>query len=363
MSARRSIVCFSPYPEDGPSVRYRIYQYSNIYRNNDIGLTVKPFMTRSFYRNRRRFGLGWKLYKIAMFLFCSLRLLFRLVSVPRYDLAIIHREAFPIGPPLMEKMICKLARRSVYDVDDAIWHKPSNAVNQRDIFWDENRVGKIMSSCDHVVVCNDYLGAYASGYNQSVTNIQTPYHAVIESTGRVVGDRKTELVWIGNLGNAIYMKGVLVDLAESHLARKVRVRLVGGEDIFDLDTYGLDVKRVLWSPSEEVKALSEGDIGLMPLPDKDYEKGKCGFKIVQYFSASMPVIVSPVGVNCEIVKEGQTGYLASGKNEWLEAIDKLSGNPALREEMGANGRKDFDKKYSLEVNAEKWLVLIQNLIG
>lgn len=351
------VISFAPYPSDGPSVRHRISAYSLEWGSMGISLTEKSFMTKHFYKIRRNFGLLNTLLKAIWFGVCSLRLVLRLFLVPFYDVAIIHREAFPLGKPWFELLIIKLAKFSVYDVDDAIWYEPSNEVNQRRFFHDKTRVSKIMSHVYVVVVGNNYLKNYAQSFNQNIFIIPTPYQLPVVQNAfapSLITNEKPVILWVGNLGNAIYINEVMEALETIGKAHRFTLHLVGGEDIYDIKSLSVDIQYTEWSEAIEVQALNAADIGIMPLVDKGYEQGKCSFKIIQYFSVNLPVVASPIGMNCEILTDGENGFLASDTTEWTSALVQLLKDKDYRQELGKNGHALFLEKYTLQINAKKW---------
>ena len=114
---------------------------------------------------------------------------------------------------------------------------------------------------------------------------------------------------------------------------------------------GLPVEHVVWSPETEAAELARCDVGLMPLPDLPWERGKCGYKLIQYMASALPVVASPVGANREIVVPGETGFLAETDADWIASLSRLAQDPELRRRMGAAGRRRVTEHYSLEVAA------------
>jgi glycosyltransferase involved in cell wall biosynthesis len=136
------------------------------------------------------------------------------------------------------------------------------------------------------------------------------------------------------------------------------VRLIGSGP-FDIP--GVDVEVIPWSEDNEVELLHTFDVGIMPLFDTPWERGKCGFKLIQYMACSIPVIASPVGVNSEIVKHGEDGFLASTQEEWKEALLTLMQNSELGKKMGIRGKMKIEEKYCLKIVAPKLIESIMKL--
>lgn len=120
---------------------------------------------------------------------------------------------------------------------------------------------------------------------------------------------------------------------------------------------------VIWSEVTEVQEMQHFDVGIMPLPDEPWERGKCGFKLIQYMACARPVVGSPVGVNCKIIKHGVNGYLAETNDEWIQALLGLKENKEHRQRMGEAGRELVEKEYSLQVTAPQLVEMLQRVKG
>jgi len=147
----KSILCFAVYPELGPSVRHRIFSYQALFKQQGIRLDVHSLISNSFYLKRRKPGVVGLFYKVILLFWAIIKLFVAMLFSKRYDVIIIHREAFPLGPPFFEILLCKLNKKVVFDLDDAIWHPPSFDVNQRKLWWDERRVEKLFQRLIKIV--------------------------------------------------------------------------------------------------------------------------------------------------------------------------------------------------------------------
>ncbi len=146
-------------------------------------------------------------------------------------------------------------------------------------------------------------------------------------------------------------------LAENH---GVVVRAVGAGREAERDRFR-DLELIEWSEANEVAEVQSFDIGIMPLQDQPFERGKCGYKLIQYMSCGLPVVASPVGVNAEIVREGFNGFLASNEDEWREALTMLITDGVLRDRMGRAGREIVVERYSLVSQAPRLVELFSSL--
>jgi glycosyltransferase involved in cell wall biosynthesis len=357
---RLRVLCLSVYPEEGPSVRHRISTYREHWRAEGIELTIKPFLTRGLFRRRRKFGPLATAYKLVVMALCSVRLLARLATVARYDVVIIHREAFPLGGAWFERAVARLNPRTIFDIDDALWLQMPLLVNQRRFFWDPERVSRTISSASAVVAGNAFLRSYAGPRNAMVAVIPTPY----ADLGGPPASRAAAapiVVWIGNVGNEEYLEIVREPLQRLAARHDFVLRVIGSPEAVRLQMPGVRMEVLEWREDREREWLMQGAIGIMPLHDRDFERGKCAFKLVQYLSAGMPVVASPVGMNAEVVRHGENGFLASAPDEWFAALDQLLSDARLRDTMGNRGYEIYRERFTPQANAALWLKLFRRL--
>jgi glycosyltransferase involved in cell wall biosynthesis len=360
-SAKR-VLCFSPYPEDGPSVRHRISALRPGFAAEGIELVVWSFMTERLFRIRRTFGRWRKLEKIFWFGLGTLRLLWRIPFARGYDVVVIHREAFPVGPAWFEALIAKVNPRLVFDFDDAIWEPPNNPINQRGKLFSPGRVAEIMKRSRAISAGSVFLAEHARRHNPHVHLVPTSYP---DLGGRAL-QREAPAVpvvyWIGNWGNALYLE--LIGDALAELARRVpyKLRVVGGSDVKEIRLPpDVPIEPLQWDPALEPEWLMQADIGIMPLPDTAYERGKCAFKLVQYMAAGLPVVASPVGANRDVVAHGETGFLANDTAEWVDALHRLVSDAALRQRMGQAGHARYRAHYSPEAVQRGWREILSEV--
>lgn len=282
----------------------------------------------------------------------------RMADVARsdeFDIIFIFREALLTGSTRFEKAFAKSRAKVVFDFDDAIW-LPNVSLGNKKLQKLKNpaKTSEILKIADLVFAGNAFLAAYAKKYNPSVkivpTTIDTEYHKV----NRNKKDERVCIGWTGTQTTVKYLdrvKGVLKRLKDSY------GDLVHYKIISDLPwvVKGLDVENVAWDLKDEIAQLSTIDIGLMPLENDQWSQGKCGFKALQYMALETVPVVSPVGVNDEIVKDGENGFLAKDEDEWYRKLSLLIENNTLRQSMGKAARKTIVDRYSVEANREVYL--------
>jgi glycosyltransferase involved in cell wall biosynthesis len=277
-----------------------------------------------------------------------------LKSAAKYDAVLLQRKLLD---PMDAALLRKSARKVFFDVDDAVmFHSRPVGPLRRWLTW--RRFAATARRVDRVVAGNEYLAEMFRRQGAATTVLPTvvdPRHYQIKSHGPT---DSPALVWIGSKSTLTYLGQFAEPLAEAG-RRVAGLRLIVIADQTLVDS-PLPVEHIGWSAERESAALCRGDIGIAPTPEDRWTLGKCGFKIVQYMAAGLPVIASPVGANREIVVENRTGFLPTDARGWADAIAKLAGDAALRREMGEAGRRRVEEHFSIQRAADVWAGLFQN---
>ncbi len=343
-----------------PSQRYRIEQWSA--RLTAAGVELHPVTLMSEAEQRLLHGTGSTAAKAWMLARCMASRVLQLRRVRTFDAIWLHRTAWPIGPALLERFIAWLGVPIVYEFDDAIFLADTAAANAR---WAALKfAGKTAEICRmsrHVVVGNDYLAEYARRHNGSVTvvpstidtDLYRPRDRYEERTPVVIG-------WSGSATTVPHLR--TLDGALRRVAREVPVVLhVIGTDAFELE--GVPTYVAPWSAAREIPELNRFDVGIMPLPDEEWTKGKCALKALLYMSLGIPAVASPVGMNGEVIRDGQNGRLAATEDEWVERLLELATDVRLRERLGRAGRRTVEERYSAAVHAPRVLEILREVCG
>jgi len=274
----------------------------------------------------------------------------QLARATRADVVWLYREAFPLGPAWGETALSARVP-FIYDFDDAIWLGDTSQENRiaRRLKW-PSKAAKIVQRSARTSVGNDYLGNWASQFTSNVTIIPTTIDTSrYEPLPPPVTSRETITIgWCGSPTTTRYLEGIAAPLKK--VLENPRVELVViGANRFSLDKLP-NVRVVPWSPEAEQLLTARFDLGVMPMPDDPWTRGKCGFKALLYGSFAIPTVGSPVGVNKKIVVNGKTGFLAATEEEWKEALEQLIGDGRLRKQMGEAARDRVIDGYS----GQKW---------
>ena len=249
---------------------------------------------------------------------------------PFADIVFLQRNLLPTrGFPFLELLASKLAGKTIFDFDDAIFtHNREPGRRYKDI-------PRILGFADAVVCGNGYLAEYARGYNSHVTVIPTvPPLSTSRRGPRTEGP--IVIGWIGTAPNIPYLR--TVEGALLRLAGRLPVTLLTVSDEPLRMPAGIPHEHRKWSIEEERRFFETIDIGIMPLPDDEWTRGKCAFKAIEYMAHGIPAVISPVGANRDLAPEGNGVLFASSEEEWEEKITFLCGSPELRNECGLQGK-------------------------
>jgi glycosyltransferase involved in cell wall biosynthesis len=345
------VLLLTRYGRLGSTSRIRFLQYAPYLEKHGIEIAVAPFLAddyvKSLYNGQR------SLMAIAG---AYIRRFRQLLASGSYDLLWIEKELLPWLPAIPERLVGPY----VVDYDDAVFHgydmHPSFLVR----FLLGNKIRATMSRAAVVVAGNEYLASYAR--EAGASDIQyVPSVVDLDRYGVPLqhSNETFTIGWIGTPWTARYLPAIAPALKEACQGGRARLLLIGSGDI---PLVGVPHEVRSWSESTEIENIQSIDVGLMPLPDEPYERGKCGYKLLQYMACGRPVIASPVGVNRQIVEDGVNGLFASTLTDWIFAIEKLRQNYEMRRSMGEAARLKVKGAYSLQVQAPRVLAILENAL-
>jgi glycosyltransferase involved in cell wall biosynthesis len=281
----------------------------------------------------------------------------------RYDAFFVYREAYPIGPAVLETLLSRSAGRPlVYDFDDAIFLSNSSDANRIvSALKYPQKVESIIRRSALVLAGNEYLAGYARARNSNVAVLPTCVDTTVFAPRATPAPPGATPVigWIGTHSTTRYLKLLAAPLRRLAATDTFVLRLSGTAEPVHLD--GVTTVDEPWRMDREVELFNTCDIGVYPLPDDEWARGKCGFKAIQFMACGVPVVAAAVGVNREIIQDGVNGFLASNEEEWTAALKRLIADPDLRRRIGAAGRRTIEERYSLAVHAPRLASLLSEL--
>jgi len=344
-----------------PGQRFRCEQYLEYLEQNGYEITYSNLINER--EDAVFYSKGNYLKKLQFFIKSFRRRLQDVKRAGDFDIIFIYREAFMIGTTYFEKKIARKCKNIILDFDDSIWLNDVSLGNSN-LKWLKNplKTDKIISLSKCIFAGNSYLATYALKFNYNIkiipTTIDTDYHT------SKIWEKEKKGVCIGWTGTATTLKHLetaipVLNRIKQKFKESVYFKVIVN---FEYQNELLEISSTPWKKETEIQDLCEIDIGIMPLPDDEWSKGKCGFKGLQYMALEIPTIMSPVGVNSEIISDGVNGFLAATEEEWVEKISALIESRELREKLGKAGRQTVVEKYSVEAWKERYLSYFNEIV-
>lgn len=347
------VLYLTKYSRKGASSRLRSYQYFPFLEDAGISVVVRPLF-KDVYLEKLYSG-----QKPILSLFLAyLQRFFVLFTVFKYDKIVIEKELFPYFPAFFEFLLSFFGVSYIVDYDDAIFHNYDLSSNALIRFFLKNKINSVMKCAATVVVGNDYLAAKAIAANSKKVIVIPTVIDISRYTSFVKTERPPQVIgWIGSPSTFKYVKPLFPVFEALFKKYPIEVHIVGAkEDV----SVSFPIRFVDWTEESEVASICNFDIGIMPLVDSQWEKGKCAYKLIQYMACGIPVVASPVGMNTTVVHPGENGFLAASPKEWTESLEETLMDRSKCYTFGACGRQLIEKGYTLQKNAPKWISLIKN---
>lgn len=346
----------SRYGRLGASSRMRTYQYLPWLEAAGLEVTLAPLFSDTYVQ-----GLQCNTKSPLEALCAYAGRVQALFSSRQFDLLWIEKETLPWLPAWVEKMLLTGAVPYVLDYDDAVFHyydKNRNPVVRAML---ANKHPELMQGAALVVAGNQYLAEFArQAHAPHVEVVPT----VIDLTRYPLAVRREEggalpcVGWIGQRATASFLAPYVPLFERLSADGQARFAAIG----IDAPSLGLPMASIPWSEPTEVASIASFDIGIMPLLDGAFERGKCGYKLIQYMACGLPVVASPVGVNRQIVEHGVNGFLAETPEQWEQALQTLLADADLRQRMGQAGRQKVEREYCLKVTGPKMVALLLDAV-
>lgn len=344
-------ILFLPkYNELGPSSRYRIYQYLDSYEKAGIKVEVSPLFGFYFFTDNKISKIGYTLYYF-------LRRALKIIQVYKYDLVYIEYELFPYFPAIFEKLFGLLNVKYIVDYDDAIFHNYNASSNFFIKVLLSNKIDTVVRNASYVISGSPYLTHYICRINANCVEIPTSVSKV-----KYVQKPKSEtnavftIGWIGSRSTSVNVLKLIPAFVELRKKMEFQLNLIGFDQNESSKLSHLNVNFIKWDAKTELEEINKFDVGIMPLENTPFNRGKCGFKLVQYMGCSLPTIATPLEANVKINRNKKNLY-AITTEDWVSAFEKVFHNQDYFKQVGLDNYNDFTNYYTLENNSETYIAV------
>lgn len=350
-----SVLILTRYTALGASSRLRALQFIPDLENAGASVDHSPLFDDAYiaqlYAGRRQFTTVIGAY---------FRRIVQLMSLRRYDVIWIEKELFPYLPKFFDYLLYRSGISFVVDFDDAIFHNYDHSRRQTVRVLFKDRLDRLLTHAAMVTVGNGYLEDYvvrhgARGVRRLPTVVDTARYAAASPAD----DGEIRVVWIGSPGTSKYLALVEEALIAASATVPLRLVTVGAAS---MENFGVATEAHPWTEASEAGLIASAHIGIMPLPDEPWERGKCGYKLIQYMASGLPVIASPIGINREIVT-ADVGILAATTEEWVAAFVALGTDMTRRRMMGESGRKRVHAEFSTRAVGPRFVAALADAAG
>lgn len=350
------VAAFAKYDRMAASTRQRMLQYVPLVEEAGMDVEVRPLLDNAYVRS---LATG-RAYSRTRLLQAYASRLVDLLRAPNADLLWVYAELFPYLPASFEKLVFRSGRPVVYDFDDAFFHQYDDNPNPL-----VRRVlrGKLEPLLRGAYACccgNRYLRDYAVRHCPNSIVLPTVVDTAVYRPREENGEPGAVVVgWIGSPTTWPNVRPLLPLMRELCEDSGATFRVVGAGVAAERDRFPA-MELVDWEEEQEVEQVRGMDVGIMPLLDLPFHRGKSGYKLIQYMGCALPVVASPVGVNSEIVRDGENGFLAASPDEWRETLARLVADADLRRRMGNAGRALVEEQYSLSAQAPRLIEVFRS---
>jgi len=293
------------------------------------------YLTKLF-NGERRLGLPGAIADVRRVFYLCRR------DVSKFDVIVVQIEALPRFPFILESVLVNGYRNVVLDFDDAFF------VQYRGNPLLKNKFSAMIRNARAVITGNESLASYALQFNDNVTVIPTviDLDRYTPKGNYKRRDGRSVIGWIGSYTTSVYLRSfepVFTNIARRH---KILLRCVGAGPQFTMK--GVEIEALNWSEDTEAEVVRNFDIGVMPLSDDEFARGKSGYKLIQYMACAVPALGTALGANLEILQDGTNGFLAASMEEFEAKLETLINDETERERLGRNGRRTAEERYSLQ---------------
>lgn len=356
-----SIVFFTKYTEKGPSSRYRSFQYKDILEN-EFNIKYYPLFNDNYiqnlYTNKRT-----NYYQIFIAYFSRIFQVIKHLGTNK--LVVIEYELLPYFPPILEYLLFRTKVRFVIDYDDAIFHNYDLHPNILIKYLFGNKIYKIVKFANTVITGSPFLSSHLNKFTNNIVEIPTSINFANYTSSFQLDPIKNDITigWIGSKSTSINIINIIEVIKITHkLNPKITFKLMGFDSNLKSQLHLPNVEFYNWSAQEELIFLKEIDLGIMPLEDTAFNKGKCGFKLIQYMAMGKPTLSTPLEANVKI-NRNNSNLFATSKEEWVECINKFISNLSFYREVGLKNQKIVEEYYSVEANSISYIKIFNQLFN
>lgn len=362
MTKKRKILVICPFPEGvAAGQRLKYEQYFDYWREKGFEITISNFMDQSMWNVV--YSSGNFMPKVIGTVKGYLRRIVNISNLRKFDIVYVFMWVTPIGTSFFERIICHLARKLIYDVEDNIIVESSNNLNPFiKVLKGRNKTKYLIKHANHVITSSPFLNEYCLKINLKK---KCTYISSSVDTSRFIpvnrynNEKKITIGWTGTFSSRIYLDLLREVFIELSKRCDFKLRVIGN---FEYTLPGVDLEVIQWTKKNEVIDLQGIDIGVYPLEDSKWILGKSGLKAIQYMAFGLPTVASNLGTTPEIIEHKVNGWLVNKDNEWLEALETLINDHELREKLGKNARKSIEKNFSNNVIKVKYDEILNELM-
>ncbi len=359
MSNNKKILVICPHPVGyAPGQRLKYEQYFKHWQNNGYDVTVRSFMSEK--TQNIIYKKGYFFQKAAGVLLGYSKRVVDLFNLRKYDLVYVFLWVTPIGIPFFEMLVCKLAKKIIYDIDDLVFLKhdiaePWYALHIKG----RNKPAYMMKKANHVITCTPFLDEYAKQFNNNTTDISSTINTdTYTPVNNYANTKKIIVGWSGSHSTVRMLLTIAPALQSLAKTLQYKLLVMGSKDV---EIEGVDIEAIEWTEENEIKTLQKMDIGLYPLPNEEWVKGKSGLKALQYMALGIPTVATNIGCNPRVIENNVSGFLVNSPEEWIQKITMLANNPELRKTIGLASRERVEKMYSIKANEPLYLKIINDV--
>lgn len=358
MIKQKKIVFLSPYPfGTAPSQRLKYEQYYSALEKAGFAIKTSSFVSNDFWKII--YQNGFTFLKIVYTLKGYFRRFLDLLTIRKYDVVYIHLWVTPLGLPIFEYLVCLLAKKVIYDIDDMIYlqQKSSRFVDK---IKGKNKPIVLMKKANHVIVCSPFLKEFVAQYNKNITTILATYDTEKSLPTKTHTTKDTTTIgWTGTHTTLKYLDIVAPALANIAKIRKIEFLVICNAPYYN---NLFSVQNIKWTAEAELDDLRKIDIGIYPLEKEEWVLGKSGNKALAYMNLAIPCVATNFGTNKIVIENEINGYLADNIADWEKYLLLLIDDVEQRKKIGEAARATVEKFYSVKNNTPIYVDILNKMI-